>query len=239
MLTELVRPGDRIEIKAVAHAIMGNASGKKAYTSKVYDILDDEQLEILMPMDGTKLLLLPVGGEYEFCFYTKRGLYQCFIRIIDRYKSNNSYILLCELTSALGKYQRREYYRYACVLPLKTRELMDEELKAIEENKFRMQVGLKMEKSQIVDISGGGLRFTSPVAYEPGTQIAVCFGLNVHGKETPYDLVGNVLSSKQNEMQRGIYEHRLQFTVINNKQREEIIRFIFEEERKSRNRMAE
>ena len=36
MLTELVRPGDRIEIKAVAHAIMGNASGKKAYTSWMF-----------------------------------------------------------------------------------------------------------------------------------------------------------------------------------------------------------
>lgn len=239
MLTELVRPGERIEIKAVAHAIMGNASGKQAYTSKVYDVLDDEQLEILMPMEGTKLLLLPVGGEYEFCFYTKRGLYQCFVRVIDRYKSNNSYILLCELTSALGKYQRREYYRYACVLPLKTRELMDEELKAIEENKFRMQMGLKMEKCQIVDISGGGIRFTAPVAYESGQQIAVCFGLNVHGKEKIYELVGNVLSSKENEMQRGVFEHRLQFTVINNKQREEIIRYIFEQERKSRSRLAE
>lgn len=239
MLTELVRPGERIEIKAVAHAIMGKASDKQAYTSRVYDILDDEQLEILMPMDGTKLLLLPVGGEYEFCFYTKRGLYQCFVRVIDRYKSNNSYILLCELTSALGKYQRREYYRYSCVLPLKTRELMDEELKAIEENKFRMQMGLKMEKCQVVDISGGGMRFTAPVAYEPGKQIAVCFGLTVHGKETIYELVGDVLSSKENELQRGVFEHRLQFTVINNKQREEIIRYIFEEERKSRSRLAE
>ena len=73
MLTELVRPGERIEIKAVAHAIMGKASDKQAYTSRVYDILDDEQLEILMPMDGTKLLLLPVGGEYEFCFYLRKS----------------------------------------------------------------------------------------------------------------------------------------------------------------------
>lgn len=235
MLSELVRPGDRIDIKSAVHAVMGGADAKSAYVSQVYDILDEEQLEILMPMDGTKLILLPVNGEYQFCFYTKKGLYQCFVRVIDRYKSNNVYILLCELTSALGKYQRREYYRYTCVLPLKSRLLMDEEKKAIEENKFHMQQGLRMERCQIVDISGGGLRFTAPLAYEAGEEIVLSFCLNIRGKEKPYELVGKILASKENEMQRGMYEHRLQFTVIDHKQREEIIRFIFEEERRKRN----
>lgn len=234
MLTELVRPGDRIEIQAVERAIMGPSSNKKAYNSKIYDILDDEKMEILMPMDGTKLILLPVDGEYQFCFYTQKGLYQCFVRIVDRYKSNNVYLLLCEVISPIGKFQRREYYRYSCMLPVKTRELMDEELKAIEENKYRMQVGLPMTKGNIVDISGGGIRFVSSAAYKEESQIAISFSLSIHGKEMVYDLVGKILMCKENEIRRGEYEHRVMFTVINNHQREEIIRYIFEEERKSR-----
>ncbi|MGN0131777.1 MAG: flagellar brake protein [Lachnospiraceae bacterium] len=236
MLTEFIRPGDKIEIQAVEQAILGSASNKKAYTSKIYDILDDEQLEILMPMDGTKLILLPVDGEYRFCFYTNKGLYQCFIRITDRYKSNNVYLLLCEVTSPIGKYQRREYYRYACTLPVKTRDLMEEEQKAVEENKFRMQVGLPMAKGQIVDISGGGIRFVTPVSYEVGSLIAICFSLNIHGREIPYELVGEILSNRENEVRRGEFEHRVMFKAIDNKKREEIIRYIFEEERKSRRR---
>lgn len=234
MLTEFIRPGDRIEIQAVEQAILGGAANKKAYTSKIYDILDDERLEILMPMDGTKLILLPVDGEYRFCFYTNKGLYQCFIRITDRYKSSNIYLLLCEMTSPIEKYQRREYYRYACTLPIKTRDLMDEERKAVEENKFRMWIGLPMAKGHIVDISGGGIRFVTSVRYDVGIQIVLCFSLNIHGREMPYELVGKILSRRENEVRRGEFEYRVMFDVVDNRQREEIIRYIFEEERKSR-----
>jgi c-di-GMP-binding flagellar brake protein YcgR len=237
MLTDLVRPGEKIEIQAVENAILGSSTTKKIYTSKIYDVIDDEQMEILMPMDGTKLILLPVDGEYQFCFYTQKGLYQCFIRIVDRYKSNNTYLLLCEVTSPLGKYQRREYYRYACTLPVKTRDLMDEEIKSIEEKKYHPMAGLPMKKGQIVDIGGGGIRFMTTIEYKKGMQIAVNFLLNLHGKETPYDLVGEVLSCKEHEIHKGEYEHRLKFTVITHGEREEIIRYIFEEERKSRSRM--
>ncbi len=238
MLTELVKPGNKIEIQTVEHAILGAASKSKMYTSRIYDILDDEKLEILMPMDGTKLILLPVDGEYQFCFYTDKGLYQCTVRIVERYKENNIYLLVCEMTSPLGKYQRREYYRYACTLPLRTRDLMQEEVKTIEAGKFQIQIGLPLTRGNIVDISGGGLRFVSPVRYEPGVQILVCFSLNYHGKETSYELAGLILSSRENEVRKGEFEHRLKFTVIDNVQREGIIRYIFEEERKSRSRRS-
>lgn len=237
MLTDIVKPGDKIEIQGVERAILGAGSDRKVYASRVYDILDDEKLEILMPLDGTKLLLLPVDGEYQFCFYSKKGLYQCFVRVIERYKSNNVYLLLCEMTSPLGKFQRREYYRYACTLPLKSRDLLEEEEKSIEEGKFHMQIGLPFSKGRLVDISGGGIRFVTGVRYDEGQRIVLGFNLNVHGKETPYDLVGEVLNCKENELHRGEYEHRLKFTVIDHGQREEIIRFIFEEERKSRKRL--
>lgn len=236
LLTDLVRPGEKIEIQAVERAILGSASNKKVYASKIYDIIDDEQLEILMPMEGSKLILLPVDGQYQFCFYTKNGLYQCFVRIADRYKSNNVYILLAEVTSDLEKFQRREYYRYATVLPLKVRSLMDEEIKAVENKNFHMQQGLMMKKCTIRDISGGGLRFAAPAGFSVGDQVALTFSLSSHGKEKVYELAGEVLSSKENENTKGEFEHRLKFTSILNGEREAIIRYIFEEERKKRSR---
>lgn len=234
MLTDIVKPGNRIDIQTVEHAILGASSDAKVYSSKIYDILDDEKLEILMPMKGTKLILLPVDGEYQFCFYTAKGLYQCTVRIVERYKENSIYLLLCEMTSPIGKYQRREYYRLSCILPMRSRDLMEEEIKAIEKFDYQLIAGLPLTKGEIVDISGGGIRFVTSDRYEPGTQIVVYFNLNVHGKESTYELIGEVLSSKQNDVNKGIYEHRLKFTAIDNRKREEIIRYIFEEERKSR-----
>ena len=43
MLTKFVKPGDKIELQTVERSILGSVSDKKAYTSKVYDIISEEQ----------------------------------------------------------------------------------------------------------------------------------------------------------------------------------------------------
>ena len=94
----------------------GAESTAKVYQSRVLQILSEDTLEISMPMEQTRLILLPVDSEYDMIFFEENSLYQCFARIIDRYKSNNVYVLVMELTSNLRKYQRREYYRFSCAL---------------------------------------------------------------------------------------------------------------------------
>ena len=234
MLTRYVKPGEKVELQTMERSILGSVSDKKAYTSKVYDVISDEQIEILMPMEKTKLILLPVDGEYDVCFYTKQGLFQCYVRIIDRYKSDNTFILLCEPTSNLRKYQRREYYRFSCILNMDSRELVEEELEAMEKNELVFQPGLPLQKSVIVDISGGGVRFVSNYRYEKETIIYLTYKLMIEGKEEIYEIAGKILASKQIENRPGEFEHRLQYMNINNMEREEIIRYIFEEERKNR-----
>ncbi len=234
MLTKYVKPGEKIELQTVERSILGTVSDKKAYTSKVYDIISDEQFEILMPMEKTKLILLPVDGEYDVCFYTKQGLYQCYVRIVDRYKSGNTFILLCEPTSNLRKHQRREYYRFSCILNMDSRELVEEELEALEKRELSFQPGLPLQKSVIVDISGGGVRFVSSYRYEQDTIIYLTYKLMIGGKEKSYEIAGKVLASKPIENRPGEFEHRLQYLNMDNSEREEIIRYIFEEERKNR-----
>ena len=238
MLSKLITRGTRIELREVEkNGIMSPEAKFKIYKSRVIDILSEDTLEIEMPMEQTKLILLPVDSEYDLIFYVEGGLYQCFVRIVDRYKSNNVYILLAEVTSELEKFQRREYYRYSINLPIKARTLMEEEEKDLEKNNFHMQQGLMMKKCEIRDISGGGLKFVSQTAFTEGEQIALLFSLNSHGKETVYELAGEVLSCRENDNQKGEFEHRLKFTGILRNQREAIIRFIFEEERKKRSRV--
>ena len=102
MLNDYIKIGQRIELQAVKRVKMQDDSqSEKVYSSKIYDIISDERLEILMPIENTKLILLPVDAEYEMFFYSEKGLYECVAKIIDRYKSNNVYILVMELTTNL------------------------------------------------------------------------------------------------------------------------------------------
>jgi c-di-GMP-binding flagellar brake protein YcgR len=240
MLADYISPGNRVELKATGKIWMDeDARTKQIYMSKVMDITSDDRIEVLMPFEKGKLVLLPVDGEYSLCFYSSRGLYQCYSRIVDRYRSDNMYILVLDLTSDLQKLQRREYYRFSCALELKSRLCSTEELEAYRNNrKYLVDPGSALQKSVVVDISGGGLRFVANFMYEEGSTIYCSYRLpgNVNDKE--YEMICNVLKSQELENRPGLYEHRIQYIYIDETSREDIIHFIFEEERKIRKKQT-
>lgn len=236
MLLKYIGPGDRVELAAVER-VKYNAdmeAERKIYASKVSDVLSDERLEIIMPMEKTKLVLLPVDAEYELNFYAKKGIYECKARVVDRYKSDGFYILLFELTTDLRKNQRREFYRFNCIINMNSRALGEEEVEAMQSGELTIDRGLPLKRNVIVDISGGGMRFVSEEKHEEGTFLYFTYNLFIGGKEKTYELIGKILMVKEIENRRGQYEHRVQYVNISNKEREEIIRYIFEEERKNR-----
>lgn len=238
MLSKYVIPGNKLEIQAVERAkYVDEKEKKRVYKSQVYDILSEDRLEISMPMEKSKLILLPVDVEYDLYFYTAGGLYQCFAKVIDRYKTGHNYLLLMELTSNLRKFQRREYYRLSCALEMNSRELKKEEIEAIEQEEYDcLAPGLPLKRSIIVDISGGGIRFVGAYAYEPESLVCCKYHLLVDGREKEYNLVAKIIAVRELEDRKGLFEHRAQYININTLEREEIIRFIFEEERKNRKR---
>ena len=86
----------------------------------------------------------------------------------------------------------------------------------------------------MVDISGGGIRFLTTEYYEPGSFLYCCYHLNNGGEHKKYEIVCKVLSTVEVEKHPGTYEHRVQYYDMDPDTREEIIKYIFEEERKNR-----
>lgn len=237
MLASYISPGFRVDLSPIERRKSDtNEIEKKTHRSQIMEIISDDRIEIAMPMEKGRLVLLPIDKEFDLFFYTDRGLYQCFGRVINRFKRNSMYLLVVELTSNLRKYQRREFYRFSCSLELDTRNLTDDEMKLLEENKMTIIAGLPLKKGIIADISGGGLRFLASEQYEVGSLVMCRWHLAIEGEVKEYTLIGRVLYAEELDARKGEYEHRLQYTNVNKKEQEEIIRFIFEEERKSRKR---
>lgn len=94
-----------------------------------------------MPMEKTKIILLPVGAEYDLYFYTPNGVYQCRAKVADRGKKNNVFVLTMELTSNLSKDQRREFYRFSCALKMDSRALGEEEMELLERDGMMEDAG--------------------------------------------------------------------------------------------------
>jgi len=238
MLSDYILPGNRVEIQAVERVKPASKTeGKKIYISQVREILNDDQIELLMPMEKSKLILLPVNVEFDLYFYTNNGLYQCFATVIDRYKDNNQYVLLLELNTNLRKFQRREYYRLSCALEMSSRPLEKEEKEAMDKNSdIYLVPGLPLKRSVVVDISGGGIRFISSHKYEPDALLYTKYNLIIEGAAKEYTLISKVLNVRELDNRPGVFEHRAQYVDIDTYEREEIIKFIFEEERKHRKR---
>lgn len=234
MLSTLVKDGDKVELQSVEYSFSNDKPKAKTYSTKVYTVISDDKVELMMPMEKTKLILLPVDGEYNLCFYTESGLFQCYARIYDRYKSNNVYVVALELTSNLRKHQRREYYRFSCVIDMKARELKKEEAESLSTNQPILVPGLPLRRSLICDISGGGMRFITDLLYEEDSYIYCYFPLKFGGTLKEYETVCKILSAKEVENRPGEYEHRAQYVNLDRDSREEIIKYIFEEERRIR-----
>lgn len=244
LLSKYVIPGCRVDLQEIEHLEMDEIeetdgseeirTGSKGYQSKVLDVLSEDRLEILMPMDKSKIIPLPVDGEYDLYFFTDSGLYQCYARIADRYKDNSVYVLVLDLISNLRKYQRREYYRLSCALEMDSRPLQLEEVRLAEAGRRETRVPeLPLKDSVIVDISGGGLRFVADYAYEVESLIMCRYRLMIGKENKEYNLVGKVLAVKELENRPGSYEHRVQYMNMDTEEREEIIKYIFDEERRT------
>ena len=240
LLSKYVVPGCRVDLHTINHPgkrIRMNADDneeRKSYQSQVIDVISEDRVEIAMPMEKSKLVLLPVDGEYDMYFYSDNGLYQCYARVVDRYKNNSLYVLVLDLISNLRKHQRRAYYRFSCALEMNSRELQEEEVtQSSDSDEEILAPHLPLKSSVIVDISGGGLRFVADFAYEVNSMILCSYTLLINKDYKEYNLIGRVLSVRELENRKGAFEHRIQFVNMDKAEQEEIIKYIFDEERRT------
>ena len=227
-LAKYITEGSKVDIKR-------NGSIRKTqikiYHSQLHSILSEDKIEITMPMEQNKIVMLLTGVEYDLSFYSYNGVYHCRAKVVGRGKRDNKFLLQMELTTDLHKDQRREFYRFNCALEMKFRVLSEEEVKTFEDSDKPMKRGI------IVDISGGGLRFAADHTIKEGSTILCRYKLEPGDAAKEYEVLGKILGSKPSQNREDIFEHRVQFVNIYDEAREEIIRFIFETERKIRRKI--
>ena len=235
MIERIIAPGDKVEMRSINKVILPDETqGTKLYRTNITDVHDNGLLEIAMPMEKTKLILLPVEGEYEVCFFTIAGMYRANVRIVDRQKVENQYLLLAELTTTLSRFQRREYYRFPCVLEAQVKNVTQSQAHAIVQNLSFLVPMADAIRAVIVDISGGGLRFISKSPFAEESLIQIQFTLKNQNFNQEYLLVGQIVKSAELTKRANEFENRVKFVEIDHTSREEIIKYIFEEERKNR-----
>lgn len=226
--------GNKIELVRLDQ-IIRNDQNKKVYVSKVFDILPKGKLQIAMPIFEGKIVPLDLDDKYTACFYTERGLLQCNVLITSRYKSGNLFFLEVLLLGALEKVQRRQFYRYNCMLEAKIRVVSDHEYETgIPDNISLPEDELDWSVARIMDISGGGVKLVQRQHLEKNEVVKVKFAVNILDEYISFNLFARILSSVSIQNRTDMYEQRMEFLKITQDDRDKIIRFIFESERVAR-----
>lgn len=241
MISRILQEGMKIDIRIVSQLERAEKTNEEVsvYKSRIYEIFENGELEIIMPFEGGRMILLPLGLRYEFVFYTQAGLYKSVGQIKERYKTENRYMLRVVLHSPLDKFQRREYYRMECALDM-SYFIIDKETAAIKDAETVIDslrdedFYTKQKKGIIVDLSGGGIRFVSEEKNEADSYVLIVVVLKTDKGERQYCLPGHIIRCIRLETSGIKFENRVEFMIQDAKIREEIIRYIFVEERRTR-----
>lgn len=248
MLQEIVNIGDKIEIKQLDH----NESlikSSKTYVSQMVDFVEDGKIIIATPIKNGKIITLEKWAYYRLYFYTIKGLYQCNCRMIKTFREKKMILALVEPTSMPEKIQRRQYYRLECVHEIKYRLITEEESTLKEKllsekfllpkEKFEIRKRLShldkdWKEAVITDLSGGGCRFNSEQRLKSGDKVRIKLDFIIKNELRKLDIIAEIIASRKKIERSGVFEHRAEFYNIMKKDREDLIKYIFEQERRLR-----
>lgn len=244
LLNELTQLGDKIDIQLIQQLQM-QESGEivegdvRTYKSCLFDYISDTEIEIAMPTENGRMVLFQIGLRCKMLFYSKKGLFTCSAVVQKRYKKDNLFVLAMQLTSEPVKLQRREFFRIDCILDMRYIPITPEiaKLETTEQLFAEIQKPEYIdcyEKSTMLDLSGGGLRFQTGRRLDVGTYQVSEIRLNNERMDQTFYLATKIISCEQmqNDMER--YICRGQFFFKNLRDRENIVRFVFDEERRIR-----
>ncbi len=237
MISDFARPGDKIDITYL------HQNNGKVYKSSVFDFLGESTLEIGMPTEGGKMVLFQVGFECTLYFYTQRGLFTCDGKVLDRYKKDGFYMMSLKVISTPKKYQRREFYRvnsainfhyYKISKEIASLETTEDLFEEIADPKYLKEKRIALSQ----DISGGGIRFLCDEKLDVGSYILTVIRLSNDKIDQTFYLVTEIIECGRLEKIPNKLHIRAKFHYKDIKDRDKIVRFVFEEDRMLRKKEA-
>ena len=234
-------PGTKVDIRIQQDVNRSAATGQtvQSFVSKVFDVLDDGSLELDVPSVAGKLVLLPLNIRYEMVFSTKAGMRVGTLEIVSRYKRGQFYIMKAELIGELERFQRREYYRLECTLPgyFLALNLDEKTILKLPSVHDLLQTNPDLRKSMgavtILDLSGGGARFTSKADMGDLPYALVQFTIMDGNSKINVELFGKILDNRY-DRKNDLHMYRVKFLYRDSEWQDIIVKYIFEQQRKIR-----
>lgn len=216
MLFLHIKTGDRVEITRLED------EGGEPHVTQAEAVYSKDDVAIHSPLSYGHVVRLGVNRRYAFLFFTDKGMVR-FVGRIKRHGKEDGFDMTYIVLESDGIFvQRREFYRFACLLPFQFISECEVKKAAKQgEDDF-------LREAVINDISGGGLRFVSNEQLD--TEETISAVLNLSGRTI--FVPAKILSREHMPNMLYKYQYSTKFVDISPKDRESIVQFIFSEQRK-------
>ena len=214
MLIKSVKIGNKVEIYHHRSQL-----DSKVYTSQVEDILSETRFLLHTPIMYGQLVKLPVGMKLGLLFFSDKAMLKFEASIVGYAKEDELDFTVIEIRSEGEKIQRRAFFRFNCLLPLKFHAWSE-----TGEGEAHYEDGI------IKDIGGGGMRFVTNLQIDEENVIRSVIMLN----DELLMLTGKVLNKMYFPKSNFKYQYRIEFISVSKDDQETIVKYIFNEERKLR-----
>lgn len=208
--------GRRIEIKRI------NKEKHERYSSQILDIIDDKTYIISGPIKKKNIVIFHVGEIIEISYIVEdKGRFYFNAKILQRFLKD-IYSLKVLRTTNINKLQERDYYR------------LNVSLNVVKTYCKKTHLGVENieEKCESVDLSGGGIKLKCNYPHSIGDNVKIL--LDIGDLKIPID--GEVVRIQEKDFYGYKYLIGIKFNNVSNKDRDLIIRYIFQEQRRLRNK---
>lgn len=194
---------------------------KLSLASKLIGLENSKLAVIDAPIHEGNIYPIHLDTQIEIYFNQKQDLYLVEAKVLSRKHENNIPLIQIEFTSDVQKVQRREYFRFPVSLGIKYRVIDPSQPQALQQ---------EYQEGMTRNLSGGGASILIREAVDLGTMLECLLPLGqgqevfIHGKA--------VRVSKRNDGGKYKCEVGIRFKGIERKDRESIISYIFEEQRR-------
>lgn len=206
----------RVEIEVPSKDACGGC-----YSSRVEDLFPDKVV-LAAPIKNNKIVPLKRGEVIKIKYWGGSAGYSFTTRILQR-RGGRIPTITVELPEKIRRWQRRNYLRISANLPLTfTLTSSDGNIKYPQ-----------IYHTETIDISGGGVMIKSPLLIEKDSYLELELTLPQRGIIVALGRI--VRAQKRASRNKHFYLLGIEFSVINESDREKIIAYVFELQRQ-RNR---
>jgi c-di-GMP-binding flagellar brake protein YcgR len=206
-----------LSIGAKIHLLIMNDNNQSQYVSRVDNINEDGTIDVLIPISKRRIVYINEDTVLKVII-TKEGAIYEFEAEVENKLFGVDLLLRLKRTSDIQKIQRRNYFRLKSLNTIKIRKIVN----------LKEAIFSEYFNATMVDISGGGLAFNSELELDINDLIEISVTLN----SNTINLLGMVVRADRSEDNLKKMGYGINFEKITDTERNIIMTFIFEEQRK-------